>query len=141
MRLSLASAWHALRFGSTMPTRCALAITALLFSVSLLVAPDSINARPLFAAMLAGHGAQIWAAVFGADALLLICRIVDTRPRVGFSRLINAGTCGLWCGYVAATVSAVGYFGPDDAAEVALAMAAAWCALRTDLTVNDRETA
>lgn len=91
--------------------------------------------------MLFGHGKQVWATIFGLDAVLLLCRIVDTRSRIGFSRLINAATCGLWCGYIAATVSAVGYFGPDDAAEVALALAAAWCALRTDLTQNDRETA
>lgn len=83
----------------------------------------------------------MWAAIFGADAILLLCRIVDTRSRIGLSRLINAGTCGLWCGYVAATTAAVGYLGPDDAAEVTLALAAAWCALRTDLTANDRETA
>lgn len=124
-----------------MPTRCTLAITAGLLSIALLCAPAQIEYRPMFATMLAGHGKQVWAAIFGLDAVLLLCRIVDTRSRIGLSRLINASTCGLWCGYVAATTAAVGYLGPDDAAEVALAIAAAWCALRTDLTQNDRETA
>lgn len=140
-RFSLASAWHALRYGSTMPMRIALASAAAFVALALMAAPDSIYQRPIFAALTAGGWRAVWVCVFLADAVLLVCRIVDTTPRIWVSRLVNASTCGLWVGYVCVTSMAVGFVGPDDAAEIALAIAAAWCTMRTDYTANDRETA
>lgn len=133
--------WESLRYSSTLPVRGALAIAAAIFAVLFVFAPEHLAGDAVYIFLFALAPSRAWAATFAINALLLAWRIFERQPRIGWSRLINAGTCGLWAVYLVVLYKARGFFAPDCAADLALFLAAIWCALRTDLNVNDRESA
>lgn len=137
----LSQLWMSLRYGSTIPMRIALALAALVFAASLVLSPSG----PAWFRIYTGpmHGAEVWqwAAVFGANGVLLLWRVLDRRVRIGLTRFINACSCALWVGYVCATAATIGSLSPDLAGEAVLALGAVWVTLRTDLTQSDRESA
>lgn len=134
--------WLALRYSSTLPLRSVLAVTAAMWSLLFVLAPSpSLSALPTYQLMSEFAPAQFWPSVFALDALALTWRIVERHPRIGWTRLINAMTCGLWTMYLACLVEVYGFAPPGCAAVVGILLCAIWCTLRTDLTLGDRESA
>ncbi|MGH8121449.1 MAG: hypothetical protein ACREPT_01615 [Rudaea sp.] len=121
--------------------RGALAVAAGLWALLFLVAPDRLVADPVYAFMTRVVPTWFWAVLFATDALGLAWRIFERCPRVGWSRFINAFTVGLWALYLACAIDALGYVAPDFADDITLLLCAVWCALRTDITISDRESA
>lgn len=130
-----------LRYASPLPIRILLAIAALLRSIFYLTAQPRIDKAPMYHALMEIMPLEAWGVVFFANFLLLSWRIVDKRPRIGWSRLINSSTCFLWSIYVCANVYTLGFLRPDCSSEIAMMLAATWATLRTDLTNGDRAAA
>lgn len=133
--------WESLRYSSTLPTRGVLAVAAALRSITFVMATPALGSDPIYASLFAAAAAQVWSAMFAMIAIAITWRIFEPRSRVAISRVINAATCGIWVVYIASMFSARGFLAPDCAADVAALLAAIWCTLRTDLTVDDRGTA
>jgi hypothetical protein len=133
--------WLSIRYSSTLPIRCVLAVAATIWALLFAFAPARITADPVYAFITSLAAAPVWSALFAVDAMLLTWRIFETRSRIGWSRIINACTCGLWMLYIVCSIEALGYLAPDIADDIAMMICAAWCTLRTDLTVSDRESA
>jgi len=133
--------WISLRYSSALPVRALLAIAAWIWSILFLAASWHLAAEPSYQLLFTLAPAKTWSSLFLIDAAALIWRIVDRRPRIGWTRAINAYTCGLWALYIACSVQVRGYLAPDCAGDVAMLLGAIWATLRTDLTVSDRESA
>jgi hypothetical protein len=133
--------WISLRYSSTLPLRGGLAVSAALWAVLFLFAPARLDVDPVYAFLFALAPPFVWAGIYAIDALALLWRIVETRPRVGWTRVINAATCGLWAMYLACALHARGFIAPDFADDVAMLVGAIWCTLRSDMNVSDRESA
>lgn len=111
---------------------------------SLLLAPfsyDQETALPGARVLFTHISPTGWCAMFGLLGLLMLWRIIDHKPRREITRTINTLVCALYTGYCMVLVTGLGYAPPELADPVVITLAAIWVTLRTDLTVNDRETA
>lgn len=133
--------WLSLRYTSTIPVRGTLVLAALGWGLLFLFASPQVALNPVYTFLFSLASQDLWSALFLVDAALLLWRMVETRTRVGVTRLVNAYTCGLWALFLACSIKARGYVAPDCADDIAIFLAAVWCTLRTDLTVSDRESA
>jgi hypothetical protein len=133
--------WLSLRYSSALPVRCLLAIAAASWAVLFITAPQALVDERAYRFLFELAAPVVWALLFAVDALLLIWRMIESRSRIGWTRVINAYTCGLWIFYLACEFKARGFVAPDCAFQIALLAGAIWNALRSDLTVGDRESA
>lgn len=128
VRKLLSGLAQAVLYGTTIPAKVALIFAALLWALLTL-----FNPAPLY------HSYEYYVAfIFTLDGGILLWRLLDPVTRVGWTRLVNAGTCGLWVSHVVATSFVLGFLSPRSAAECTLALIAAWVTLRSDLTTRDR---
>lgn len=119
--------------------RVALTAAALLWAGLLM--QDNVAARQPFATMFDVAPRFAWVGVFGLNAAALGWRIVATKPRITITRIVNASTCALWMTCVCAEVITRGTVCPDVSSDLVMLLSSVWVALRTSLTVDDRESA
>lgn len=129
--------WTALRYSSTLPVRTMLALSMLVRAALLL----AVEVDGDIAHMIRLAPAYEWAALFGVNGLLLVWRILDSRPRIELTRYINVATCGVFGAYITSLVSALGALPSSDGDTAVLLLFAVWVTLRTNLTASDRESA
>jgi hypothetical protein len=125
---------RALRNGSVLPIRALLALCAIICGL-LIAFPHSQYSR------FHGDGRYTWALVFALDGLFLFWRLVDTRPRVGMTRIVNALTVALWTGFIVSGFVDLDATRPGIACELGVWIASMWMALRTSFTETDRQSA
>lgn len=125
------AAYSQKRHVSSRPIHLILALAAAVWSISaVLVSPTPDSSA--YVVIVAHGGRAAWAAVFAADAIVLLaCALARNCPRF-CARSINAATAGIWATIVGVSVAAYGHVSPQIAAEIALLVGAAWATIRTD---------
>lgn len=116
---------------STRGLRAILAVAAFVWAAAAsIVDPHSVPSA--FSVIVNNGGRWPWAILFACDGLALAWGLRSRYRAVGFRRLVNAVTVGIWATVIGVSIAATGVIGAESAAEVALLVAAAWATIRTD---------
>lgn len=134
----------ALRYGSAMPYRWMLAVSATVYAILTALGPSLEDASPVIvqtSLVLSSGWKWGWALVFATDALCMWWRIFDRAPKLIWAWGINIATTSLWGGVTVATITATGSIAPGVTGYIVLTLMAFVVLCRTEATARDRVTA
>ena len=130
----------ALNVGTTLTTRFWLSLAALLHGAGFLLQQTSWLSHPSYKALLTVVSYNYWGAAFIFVGFVGMWRVISPKSKPYCAWAVNSITCLLWMFQMGIRVWGIGYMSVLSVHMVLLIMAA-WCLVRTEATLRDRETA
>lgn len=126
---------QALNFGTTMTTRFWIALFSLTTGAQIFAGRGSV----LHDSTIGGLALQYWAVALLVAGGLMLWRAISPKRRQLWGWISNGANLLVWAAIVISRVIAEGASGVLGTSTVILIMTA-WCHIRTEATLTDRET-